>query len=278
MKPSGFRTALAAFLPLALFTLITFGHPTAGRADNIAVEVGGEPSIAQALERVIGDLLKEQGHSVSPAALLHVSQLIDCFLSSDMSCAQKVVARAQIDKLVFVMAELDSDASTGQDVVVLTGWLMAGDGRRLASARNTCGDCGLSAVIKSAEKLVSNLVSAQSAHRPPDPPPPSSGDTGSEDRAAPRRPGHPFWQWAVLGVGIAALGTGTAVYFMDEDAGGPPGSKYTDTAAVGVGLGAGGAVLIGTSLLFLLRSPGADSVPVATATDGGLAIGWAGRF
>jgi hypothetical protein len=80
----------------------------------------------------------------------------------------------------------------------------------------------------------------------------------------------------LLGLGVAAIGGGAAMYWY----GGPTGTdeEYLDLRTPGYGVAAGGGVLLLTGLVLMLRGGGDDSAPAITALPRGAAIGWAGRF
>ena len=95
--------------------------------------------------------------------------------------------------------------------------------------------------------------------------------------------------YVALAGGIALVGTGVAFYLMDEDcvANGPcdvPNTQetYRDTATLGVGLAAGGAVLLGLGAYLALRSPSSSSsngaTPVGWVTPRGGGVGVTARF
>lgn len=100
--------------------------------------------------------------------------------------------------------------------------------------------------------------------------------------------------YVAIAGGVALLGTGVAFYLMDQDcvAGGPcdvdnTDETYRDSAALGVGLAAGGAVLLGVGAYLALRAAPASSgqastrpaaTPVGWVTPRGGGVGVAARF
>lgn len=92
--------------------------------------------------------------------------------------------------------------------------------------------------------------------------------------------------YVVLAGGVALLGTGVAFYLMDQDCVGVGNCDvgrrdptYRDTAPLGVGLAAGGAVLLGAGTYLMLRkSPPSSPRTVGWVTPRGGGIGVTGRF
>jgi hypothetical protein len=82
----------------------------------------------------------------------------------------------------------------------------------------------------------------------------------------------------VLGLGVAAIGGGAALYFTSEE---DTGEKlyYRDTKLAGIGTAAGGVVLTALGTWLWIRARGADdSAPVATLDAHGGTIGWSCAF
>ena len=82
----------------------------------------------------------------------------------------------------------------------------------------------------------------------------------------------------VLGLGVAAIGGGAALYFTSEK---DTGEKlyYRDTKLAGIGTAAGGVVLTALGTWLWIRAHGAaDSAPVATIDTHGGTIGWSRAF
>jgi hypothetical protein len=100
--------------------------------------------------------------------------------------------------------------------------------------------------------------------------------------------------YVVLAGGVALAGVGVTLYLMDQDceAGGPcdvPNTQetYRNSAPLGVGLAAAGAVAIGVGAYLTLRAPKSPSgsaarkpaaVPVGWVTPGGGGVGVSTRF
>ena len=81
----------------------------------------------------------------------------------------------------------------------------------------------------------------------------------------------------MIGVGIAGMAAGTALYLTSEE---PTGTNrtYRDTKKLGIGVAAGGAAVALTGVIIILAT-GRDSGPtVAMTPDGGAAVAWFGRF
>lgn len=81
----------------------------------------------------------------------------------------------------------------------------------------------------------------------------------------------------MIGVGLAGIGAGTALYLTSEE---PTGTNrtYRDTKKLGIGIAAGGAAVALTGVIIILAT-GRDSGPtVSTTPDGGAAVSWFGRF
>ena len=79
----------------------------------------------------------------------------------------------------------------------------------------------------------------------------------------------------VLGVGIAGVIGGGVLYATSEKATGEH-PTYRDTKALGIGVAAGAAVLVGVGVFLLLR--GGDSGPTIDVAAGHATAGWIGRF
>ena len=84
--------------------------------------------------------------------------------------------------------------------------------------------------------------------------------------------------YVVLGLGVAAMGGGAALYFTSEE---DTGEKlyYRDTKLAGIGVAAGGAVVTAVGTWLWIRSGGEpDSAPVATLDAHGGTVGWSHAF
>lgn len=93
--------------------------------------------------------------------------------------------------------------------------------------------------------------------------------------------------YVAIAGGVALIGTGVAFYLMDQDcvAGGPcdvanTEETYRDSAKLGIGLAAGGAVVLGLGAYLALRKPASApaATPVGWATPRGGGVGVAARF
>jgi hypothetical protein len=80
----------------------------------------------------------------------------------------------------------------------------------------------------------------------------------------------------LIGLGIAAVGAGTALYLTSEE---PTGEAptYRDTRNLGIGVAAGGGALVLTGVIIVLATR-SSSAPTIALTTGGATVGWAGRF
>jgi len=82
----------------------------------------------------------------------------------------------------------------------------------------------------------------------------------------------------VLGLGVAAIAGGAALYFLSEE---DTGEKlyYRDTKPAGIGVALGGVAVTALGAYLWLRASGAsDSAPVATLDAHGGTIGWSRAF
>ena len=79
----------------------------------------------------------------------------------------------------------------------------------------------------------------------------------------------------LIGVGVAGIGAGAALYLTSETSTGLK-PNYRDTKLLGIGVGAGGAVLVIVGAVLMLR--GGSSAPAVALVPGGAAVGWIGRF
>jgi hypothetical protein len=86
--------------------------------------------------------------------------------------------------------------------------------------------------------------------------------------------------FSVIGAGIVLIGVGAFLFAIDEDSGYDKPKYIRDSAATGVELAIGGAVLIGAATAYLLwpRTPDAVSAPVVTLNRDAAYFGWSGRF
>jgi hypothetical protein len=88
--------------------------------------------------------------------------------------------------------------------------------------------------------------------------------------------------WLVMAGGGAAIVLSGVLFAIDEDDP-PPGPmrpmEYTDTGLPAAVVGAVGVAAVGVGVYLLLRKPHESSTPIAHVTrDGGVVIGWGGRF
>jgi hypothetical protein len=80
----------------------------------------------------------------------------------------------------------------------------------------------------------------------------------------------------LIGLGVAAVGTGTTLYLTSEE---PTGKAptYRDTKNLGIGVAAGGAAFVLTGVIIVLATR-SSSAPTMALTTGGATVGWAGTF
>jgi hypothetical protein len=83
---------------------------------------------------------------------------------------------------------------------------------------------------------------------------------------------------AVMSAGGALLITGGVLIAIDQDPLPKEPARIYDTAAQGVALAIGGAVVVGVGAYLWFRSSKASSAPVASVTGNTAYIGWLGRF
>jgi len=148
------RAGPLAGLVLALLAL------TAGtaRADQTAVVVGGEPSKTATVVGAIAPWLESRGATVSLDTLAptQAAALVACFLADDEPCAKAIVAAADVDRLVFVMVDVQhADAAEN---ITLTSWLFDRAGTVTAAERRFCDACKLGPLATSAAELVAALA------------------------------------------------------------------------------------------------------------------------
>jgi hypothetical protein len=80
----------------------------------------------------------------------------------------------------------------------------------------------------------------------------------------------------LIGLGVAAVGSGTALYLTSEEPSGQT-PTYRDTQNLGIGVAAGGGALVLTGVIIVLAT-GSPSAPTMALTIGGATVGWAGTF
>ena len=80
----------------------------------------------------------------------------------------------------------------------------------------------------------------------------------------------------LIGLGVAAIGAGTALYLTSEE---PTGQRptYRDTENLGIGVAAGGGALVLTGVIIVLATKPSHA-PTIAFTPGGATVGWAGSF
>lgn len=81
----------------------------------------------------------------------------------------------------------------------------------------------------------------------------------------------------MIGVGLAGIGAGAALYLTSEE---PSGMNrtYRDTKKLGLGVAGGGAALALAGVIIILATGGNSGPTVAMTSDGGTVVGWVGRF
>jgi hypothetical protein len=107
--------------------------------------------------------------------------------------------------------------------------------------------------------------------------PPAAGPVEG-DVPVPPPPGRPsrLLPGLLIGLGVAAIGAGTALYLTSEE---PTGQSrtYRDTKNLGIGVAAGGGALVITGVIIVLVTK-PSSAPTIALTPGGATVGWAGTF
>jgi hypothetical protein len=80
-----------------------------------------------------------------------------------------------------------------------------------------------------------------------------------------------------IGLGVAAIGAGTALYLTSEE---PTGKSptYRDTKPLGIGVAAGGGALVIVGVIIVVATKPSSTPTVSVLPEGGAAIGWAGSF
>jgi hypothetical protein len=105
--------------------------------------------------------------------------------------------------------------------------------------------------------------------------PPSAALPVANETRAPARPSR-LLPGLLIGLGVAAIGAGTALYLTSEE---PTGQNrtYRDTKNLGIGVAAGGGALVITGVIIVLATKSSDG-PTMAITTGGATVGWAGSF
>jgi hypothetical protein len=80
-----------------------------------------------------------------------------------------------------------------------------------------------------------------------------------------------------IGLGVAAIGAGTALYLTSEE---PTGKSptYRDTKPLGIGVAAGGGALVLVGVIIVVATKPSSTPTVSVLPEGGAAVGWAGTF
>lgn len=149
----------------AAVCLAVLGLATVASADTFGLITGGDEAKQPVVETELGPWLRANGHDevrVGTAALPQgdIAEVIQCFILADQRCAQKFVAGANLDGLMFVMVEVDRDASAGADRIKVTGWLYGGDGSPIAAQALFCNDCRNDTLKPKLQELARLLFSA----------------------------------------------------------------------------------------------------------------------
>lgn len=108
-----------------------------------------------------------------------------------------------------------------------------------------------------------------------EPPAARTTDAAVPVTPAPTRPSR-LLPGLLIGLGVAAVGAGTALYLTSEE---PTGQRptYRDTKNLGIGVAAGGGALVLTGVIIVLATkPG--QAPTIALTPGGATVGWARTF
>jgi hypothetical protein len=81
----------------------------------------------------------------------------------------------------------------------------------------------------------------------------------------------------MIGIGLAGVGAGAALYFTSEEPTGN-GRTYRDTKNLGIGVAAGGGALLITGVIIILATKSTTGPTVSMTPGGGATVGWAGSF
>jgi hypothetical protein len=81
----------------------------------------------------------------------------------------------------------------------------------------------------------------------------------------------------MIGIGLAGIGAGAALYFTSEEPTGD-GRTYRDSKNLGIGVAAGGGALLLTGVIIILATKSTTGPTVSLTPGGGAAVGWSGSF
>ena len=81
----------------------------------------------------------------------------------------------------------------------------------------------------------------------------------------------------MIGIGLAGVGAGAALYFTSEKPTGD-GRTYRDSKNLGIGVAAGGGALLLTGVIIILATKSTTGPTVSLTPGGGGSVGWAGSF
>ena len=81
----------------------------------------------------------------------------------------------------------------------------------------------------------------------------------------------------MIGIGLAGVGAGTALYVTSEEPTGN-GRTYRDTKNLGIGVAAGGGALLITGVIIILATKSTTGPTVSMTPGGGATVGWTGSF
>jgi hypothetical protein len=156
------RTTSAFGLALA----VLFALRSPARADGgVGVIVTGEASIQPQLTAQIGDWLSRHGHTLvsSPLPPDALTQLIDCVVISDRSCAREIVEKRARSPRV-VLAQLDSKSLDGgaRDITLTAYWF--DKGHDAVQERRTCPRCTAQSLRLTADEVMRKLVGSSDGH------------------------------------------------------------------------------------------------------------------
>jgi hypothetical protein len=258
----------AAFAPLAAVAIVVALGATA-RAQSVGVVVTGEEMLQSPLRAQLELWLRAHGHEpvASPLEPNELNSLVDCFVMEDMSCAQKIVEHAKADAVLYVRVEAVSTAKS-RDVTLDMHYFVKDS--PVVKQHSTCEGCTDEAMHNAAEAAVAQLVPAEAPRTKvvPSPDVVVVHQTVHRSRTVPA---------LVTGIGVASLIAGGVFYLTSEKDDGTQ-LYYRDTKPLGIGLGVGGAVLIGAGVILFLREPPRNAGPNVAVTPQGGFIGWTGAF
>jgi hypothetical protein len=157
-----------------------------------------------------------------------------------------------LDNATIGVTPVETDVAVGDHTLQLARDGRVGDVKRIAV---------------SGEAVTEVTLEAPTAAAPHDPRIPERSESSRPSRLLPG---------LMIGLGVAAIGAGTALYLTSEE---PTGQNrtYRDTKNLGIGVAAGGGALVITGVIIVLATK-TKHAPTIAFTPGGATVGWAGSF